>query len=358
MPDGGILHMVAYDVSRGAERYARALVDALNRAGPETHSMMTLFRGDESTLRPDHALDVPRGALRALGLDPRVVVRMRGVIRDTRPHSLVAHGGEPAKYAAFAARGLAPYAYLAIGSSHPRLSNPLRRSLRKSYLERAAAIVAVSDALAEEIRREAPSVAGRVRIIPNGRDPQVYRPGPRSRGRAPSILFVGHFDDQKRPMLFVDAIQSVVSAGAGVSATMVGGGPLLEDVGDRAAPLGIRVIGPRDDVPELMRDADLLVVTSRPPEGLPGVLIEAGLSGLAVVTTDVPGARDVVEDGVTGRVVPVDDELALFSAVADLVSDTGKREEMGRRARERCLARFTIEATVGTWRETLAGMTR
>ena len=49
--------------------------------------------------------------------------------------------------------------------------------------------------------------------------------------------------------------------------------------------------------------------TSLPPgEGMPGVLIEAGLSGLATVSTRVPGARDVIEDGVTGFLVDIDDK--------------------------------------------------
>ena len=58
---------------------------------------------------------------------------------------------------------------------------------------------------------------------------------------------------------------------------------------------GVELLGPRSDVPELLRSADVFVFTSLPTgEGMPGVLIEAGLSGLPAVSTPVPGAATVV----------------------------------------------------------------
>jgi glycosyltransferase involved in cell wall biosynthesis len=129
------------------------------------------------------------------------------------------------------------------------------------------------------------------------------------------------------------------------------------DVEQRARSVGVEVLGARDDVPALLGDADLLVATSRPPEGLPGVLIEAGLSGVAAVTTDVPGARDVVEDGVTGLVVPVEEQARLVDSVGLLLEDPDRRKAMGRAARERCLELFTLDATTDEWDEVIRGMT-
>lgn len=355
MSEADVVHIVSYDVSRGAERYARALVDTLNRHGPEKHALMTMFVGEEDTLDPDFSLNVPRGALRRLGLDPRVTTRMRRAVREIGPTAAIAHGGEPAKYCAFALGGLAPYAYLVIGSAHPKLGNPVRRILWKTYLNRAGAIVAVSDLLAAEVAAAQPSVASRIHVIPNGRDPEVFIPGTR-RATKPRVLFIGHLDQQKRPLLFVEAMSALSRRGAAVAAAIVGEGPLSGEVEAKAAPLGIEMLGRRDDVPDLLSSADLLVATSRPPEGLPGVLIEAGLSGVATVTTDVPGARAIVEDGVTGLVVPVDEPGMLADAVESLVLDSGRRDSMGRAARERCLRLFTIEATVAKWLDVIQGL--
>ena len=96
-----VLHVLPYDLARGAQRYARALVDALNAEG-ESHQILTLFRADPVLLRPDVELDVPRGLFRRLGLDPRVVRRLRSEVKRISPAVVVAHGGESAKYAAIA----------------------------------------------------------------------------------------------------------------------------------------------------------------------------------------------------------------------------------------------------------------
>jgi glycosyltransferase involved in cell wall biosynthesis len=86
---------------------------------------------------------------------------------------------------------------------------------------------------------------------------------------------------------------------------------------------------------------------------MPGVLIEAGLSGLPVVTTDVSGARAIVEEGVTGFVLPSDDVGGLTDALGRLVDDADLRRRMGAAARDRCAERFSIEAVAREWRDLL-----
>jgi glycosyltransferase involved in cell wall biosynthesis len=109
------------------------------------------------------------------------------------------------------------------------------------------------------------------------------------------------------------------------------------------------LLGERHDVPELLRSSDILLFTARPPEGMPGVLIEAGLSGLPVVSTRVPGAAEVIDDGVTGRLVDVDDITGMVSAVRYLLADDEGRAQMGQWARERCSSLFSFEATADKW---------
>ena len=350
-----VLHVVSYDIARGAELYAQALVEALNARGAHRHVLGTLFSGEEANLDPEVALDVPRGWLRRAGLDPRVVLRLRRVLAEIEPAVVVAHGGEPAKYAAMCASKV-PYVYLLIGSSHPLLRNPIRRAMRKLYVDRAAALVAVSKSLAVELRRELGDESGRLHVIPNGRDPGLYRPRGNATRPVPRLIFVGHLDDQKRPLLFLDVLRQVAARGIEVAGTIVGSGPLLETVSAEAEGLGVDVLGPRDDVPDLLADSDLLVLTSRPPEGMPGVLIEAGLTAIPVVATDVPGADEIVVDGVTGMVVGVDDVNGLVEAVASLATDPPLRLEMGKAARDRCVERFSIEASARHWDDVLSGI--
>ena len=115
-------------------------------------------------------------------------------------------------------------------------------------------------------------------------------------------------------------------------------------------------LGHVDDMPGLFRSVDAVVLPSY-REGLPKGLIEAGACGLPLVTTDVPGCREVVSDGVDGLLVPVKDAAALAGAIATLQDDPGLRARLGAAARAKALAEFderiVIERTVGVYREVL-----
>ena len=103
---------------------------------------------------------------------------------------------------------------------------------------------------------------------------------------------------------------------------MVGDGPLAGELAPLAAARGVELLGPRSDVPELLRGSDVFVFTSLPTgEGMPGVLIEAGLSGLPAVSTPVPGAATVLADGTTGVIVD-DSVAAMVAAVGELLDSS------------------------------------
>jgi glycosyltransferase involved in cell wall biosynthesis len=99
----------------------------------------------------------------------------------------------------------------------------------------------------------------------------------------------------------------------------------------------IRLLGYRADVPALLRAADIFVLPSH-REGMPRSIIEAMLSGLPVVATDIRGAREEVLEGQTGSLVPVRDPAALARALARLAADPAMRRRQGEaglaRARE------------------------
>ena len=86
---------------------------------------------------------------------------------------------------------------------------------------------------------------------------------------------------------------------------------------------------------------------------MPGVLIEAGLSGLPCVATDVPGVRSIVDDGVTGVVVPVDDLDAMVEATRELLCDPSRCRRMGEAARRHCVRNFSMESVTQRWLELL-----
>jgi glycosyltransferase involved in cell wall biosynthesis len=348
-----VVHLLPIDVARGAQVYLHALRDTLTRWGDE-HRIVTLFGTAVSASGADLALGVPPGRLRSAGFDPRVALRLRRALRGLRPDIVVAHGGEPLKYAALVRPRRTPLVYLKIGMSRPALRGRLQLALLRALARRADVVAAVSEERVEEALELLELPADRVVLIPNGRDPDKYRPAPARPAReVPRLVFVGQLTPAKRPELFCAVARALRDRGRPVEAILVGDGPLLERLRPVAGSAGVEVLGRRGDVPVLLAGCDVLLLTGDQVEGMPGVLIEAGLCGLPVVTTDVPGARTVVEDGVTGFVVGLHDRDALIERTEQLAADRALRERLGSAARERCLERFTIEASADRWRALL-----
>ncbi|MGH9956813.1 MAG: glycosyltransferase [Pyrinomonadaceae bacterium] len=101
----------------------------------------------------------------------------------------------------------------------------------------------------------------------------------------------------------------------------------------------VTFLGHVQDIPALLATASVVVLPSY-GEGVPTTLIEAAAAGLPIVTTDVPGCREVVEDGVNGFLVPVRDGAALAAAIRKLVLDPALAARMGAAGRKIALAQF------------------
>ena len=100
----------------------------------------------------------------------------------------------------------------------------------------------------------------------------------------------------------------------------------------------------------------VFVFTSLPTgEGMPGVLIEAGLSGIPAVSTPVPGAATVLRDGHTGTIVN-DSAAAIAAAVGELLDAPDRRRAMGRAARTRCESEFSLDLMAKRWQDALHPM--
>ena len=295
-----------------------------------------------------------------MGLDVRAVTSLRRALLELAADLVVAHGGEALKYAVASSLGRWPVVYTKTGISTGSLRGRSHVALYRMLARRAELVVAVSEESASEARELLGVPAEGVVCIPNGRDPQIYQPGPRTTSDGPlRVLFLGHLTSIKDPYRFVEVVQRLRGRGLAVEPTVVGDGPLLGSLADGADATGIRVLGRRDDIPEILDAADVLLFPGRPEgEGMPGVFIEAGMCQVPVVTTDVPGAATVVEHGVTGLVVPVDDLDGLVDAVASLAADPARRERMGAAARQRCTRRWSMESVAKQWREALDGVAR
>lgn len=346
-----VLHVIPTPLARGAQREARALADELDAPGRRAHRVLCLFDGP-AEVEVDLTLGLADGDRPGTGYNWRAVPRLRRALDRLDPVCVVAHGGEPLKYLVPALLGhRRPLAYYAIGTYGASGGRRAQVALWRQLLTRVDAVAAEGDEVAEECTTLLGVPAARVTMTPNGRDPAVFHP--RSGGRPddlPVVVFVGALTEGKRPDRFVEAVAALRSRGSRFRAVLIGDGALRAELEGPALDAGIELLGSRSDVAELLGRADVMVFPSRPRgEGMPGVLIEGGLSALPIVATDVPGVRTVIEDGTTGFVVDPEDLDGMVAGLARLVDDVGLRRTMGDAARARCTERFSIAAVGALW---------
>jgi glycosyltransferase involved in cell wall biosynthesis len=346
-----VLHVIPTPLARGAQREARALADELDAPGLRAHRVLCLFEG-RPEVEPDLSLGIPDGDEPGVGYNWRVVPRLRRALARLDPVCVVAHGGEPLKYLVPAMVGRRrPLAYYAIGTYGASVRRSAQVALWRRLMARVDVVAAEGDEVAQECTRLLGVPADKVTMTPNGRDPETFYP--RGAGRTdelPVIAFVGALTEGKRPDRYIEAVAALRARGLEFRSILIGDGALRSRIEAPAAAAGIELLGSRDDVAELLGQADLMVFPSRPQgEGMPGVLIEAGLSALPVVATDVPGVRSVIVDGTTGWIVGPEDFDGMVARLAQLVEGVELRRTMGEAARVRCTEEFSIGAVGALW---------
>lgn len=182
------------------------------------------------------------------------------------------------------------------------------------------------------------------------------------RGEGPVIGIVAVLRSWKGHRVLLEACALLAREMQGFTLFVVGDGPLREHLPQWAAELGLagRTVfaGHRDDVPACLKAMSVCVLPSLKNEATSQVMPQAMLVGTPVICSSAGGLTEVVEDGVTGRVVPPGDAPALAAALRDCLADPAKSAAMARRAREEALRRFTFERqiadTLAVYRQLLA----
>jgi glycogen(starch) synthase len=226
---------------------------------------------------------------------------------------------------------------LKVSSGRSALLHTVGAAIESWGTHHADAVIALTPTTARRLR------ARWVEVIPSGLDPLLFRAQPADPAPElprPRILYVGRLAAQKGVSTLIDAAPWLRSAAPVV---VVGDGPQRQELQRRAARHGlgerVRFVGfvPHERVPGWLCHADVLVLPSVYEE-LGSVLVEAMQAGLPVVASRVGGIPDAVTDGVTGRLVPPGDPMALAAAVDQVLGDPVLAGRLGRAARERAAA--------------------
>lgn len=286
-------------------------------------------------------------------LDLRALRRLQRLVQDAQlVHAHSSKAGWLARLAA-RTRGI-PAVYTAHGWGL-RGTQGLTRLLAAAA-ERQAARHSTVVCVCEADRRfaQAHGLAGpRLAVIPNGRpDPGTVHPGP---GRALPLLVgtVARAAEPKDPLAFVRLAHAALRRNLPVRFLWVGDGPLLPRARALAAHLGVGEVlsfaGNREDVPQLLSRMDVFVLLSD-REGLPLSVIEAMMVGVPVAATSVGGLPELVVPGQTGWLLDparkIEDALAVLGGAA---AEPSRLAEMGRKARSRALALFSVDRMVAQY---------
>ena len=274
------------------------------------------------------------------------------------------HSSTDAWLAALACVGL-PNAPAIVRTRH--ISAPLARNwaTRWLYARASARIVTTGEKLREQVLREAGMDAARVSSIPTGIDLTRFHPADRDAARAqlslsPSASIVGivaTLRSWKGHRYLLQALAAM--ARKDVLLLIVGDGPQRAAIAALVTELGLEArvtfAGNQEDVSPWMQAMDVFCLPSYANEGVPQALMQAMACGLAVVSTPVGSIEEIVDDGVTGVLVPPEDATQLRLAVEGLLGDRPRRDALGARAAARARERFAedrmVERMVAVFRE-------
>jgi glycosyltransferase involved in cell wall biosynthesis len=348
-----IAHVLSSFGQGGQERVAVDLARLQRVAGHEVMAI-SIAPGPEGPVS---------GAFRAAGvavqtvakrprIDPSLPVRLAACLRRHRVDVVHTHNPHALIYGA-------PAAWLAgavvVHSKHGM--NPDRQ--RRLWLRRAAATlvdayVTVTPTLAKKALEQGDCDPARLHVVPNGIDVVRFAPDPVRRGAIREELgipadawvvgTVGRLAPEKDQALLVDAMAPLLSARRRL--VIVGDGAEGDALRARIAGIPgreyVHMLGERKDVESILASLDAFALTSR-TEGLPLVLLEAMATGLPVLSTAVGGIPDLLEDGVTGFLVPAGQRAPLTDRLASLSTDGSLSRRVGAAGRQEALQRHAVD---------------
>jgi sugar transferase (PEP-CTERM/EpsH1 system associated) len=290
------------------------------------------------------------------GNDPGIVGKMIRLMRRDRPDIVHSHTWGSLCESFIAAR-VARVPVIIHGEHGTMNLRPRNRFVQRLLWKRVDRLLSVSSTLAHTMSREVGVDPSRIGVIYNGVSLERFAEGDGRRVRHELkvaddervIATVGRLEPVKDHSTLIAAASMLKQASARFRLVLVGEGTLRERLETEVAHFGLadqtHFLGHRDDVEHVLAAADVFVLSSW-SEGLPNGIMEAMAAGVAVVSTAVGGATELVVDGTTGILVPARSPEALATAISSLLSDESRRAAFGEAGRRRATEQFAFAQMV------------
>ena len=348
----------------GAERLLERAIPYLDRHQFDYH-VAYLLPWKNALVPAFREADIPVYCLNSRrALDFRVLGRLVNMLKEQRIDLVHAHLPLPGVLARLAKRQGAVSRVVYTEHSLPSRHHVLTRALNLVTYRMNDVVIAVSEAVAEQVRQHLRSGRPHLVTIVNAVDPEMFEASPLRREAvcrefgfptdAYLVVHVGNLRPVKGHRYLLAAARRVIEAEPRARFLLVGIGPLETQLKEQARRLNLdgRVVftGFRADAPALIGASDLFVLASL-HEGIPVTLLEAMAAGRPAVLTRVGGIPEVVVEEETAVLVDPRDESALASAILALLRDPARRSQMGQAARQHVQRRFGMAGMVAAVEE-------
>jgi glycosyltransferase involved in cell wall biosynthesis len=358
-----VLHLAGSGGWAGGETYLLLLARHLDRqrfrlivASPEPGALVDGLRAEGVET---HVLNMePLGS-------PVPLLRLRRFLSEKRADIVQSHGARANFYARIA--GALAATGTVVSTVHNSIYDyPIGRVKKGLYLACDRLTAPLTDwtlCVAQSHRQELITRCGfrpdRVVTIPNGVDLQRFQPTRYDRrlrreldirDEAPLVGVIGRLTHQKGHIHLFHALPLLLRKFPSLRCLVVGDGELRAELQGLAAKLGLTghcfFLGVRQDIPLVLAALDVLVMPSL-SEGLPYVALEGMAMAKPVVASAVNGVPELIQDGVTGRLVPREDPNALAKAVEEVLADPAAAAMLGQAARRRAEQTYSVERWIG-----------
>lgn len=298
--------------------------------------------------------------------------QLRRLYRRIAPDLIFHYTIKPNIYGSWAAASLGiPFICVVPGLGHfPDVKTPLlRQALRRGYgfaARHAQQVWFLNGRDVAYFHARGWALENAVLLPGEGVDVGYFASAPLPTRERPRVLFVGRLLESKGTRVFAEVASRCLATGARYDFGLLGylqvanpDGVPPDEVSAWTEAGALTYHGATTDVRPYLRDCEILVLPTYYREGLNRSILEAMATGRPVITTDVPGARELVAHDVTGYVVPPRNAAAVQDALAYHFSKPrAEREEMGRRARQRVCARYTLAAVHAYYYAAIGGASR
>lgn len=367
-----IVQLVTKRQYRGAEVFAAELSSLLGSNGHRV-IFAGLYSPGQHPLVAEHAENVDLNGNKS-AFSYTLLRRLVALIRETKPDIIQANGSDTLKYAAIARRIYFPhipvvYRNISMVSSWTSAGS-MRTLFQRMLFKQVSFVASVGPQSLEDLVKTYHYPAKQTKVIRRGiPDMPFDHHGSRAlicrtfgfQESDPVAMHIGQFSDEKNHVFLIDSFSLVIRECPTARLVLIGEGKRFAEMGERIRQLKLEghifMAGHRSPVQEWLAGADLFILGST-IEGVPGVILEAGMQSVPSVAVSVGGVKEVVRDGDTGILLKDHDPAAFSRAVIRLLTESNTRKQMGSSARRYVQANYSLDSCLRNFEEMYQSLVR